>query len=108
LQHVQFSDRIRGGSFRLWTGDDGYEEAEFLFELNWKFRESDQYFSLPIFDLPLLCYLCYLLGVKMVRTFRIPAVSLDEYGFRKLWNLLKKLSAMEKLAKLCTDAVGEF
>jgi hypothetical protein len=81
LQHVHFSDRIRGGSFRLWTGDDGYEEAEFLFELNWKFRESDQYF---------------------------PAVSLDEYGFRKLWNLLKKLSAMEKLAKLCTDAVGEF
>ena len=27
LQHVHFSDRIRGGSFRLWTGDDGYEEA---------------------------------------------------------------------------------
>jgi hypothetical protein len=38
---LQFSAGFRVGSFHLWTGDAGYEEAEFIFELNWDFRESD-------------------------------------------------------------------
>ena len=98
--HVQFSGGITVGNFRLWTGDAGHEEAEFLFELSWEFRVR----KFPIFDLPSLCDL---LGVKRVRTFRIPVVSLGPNGFNQLWELLKRLSAVEEM-ELCADAVRGF
>ena len=88
LQHVQFSGGVWVGSFLLWTGDTGYEETEFLFEVSWELRDH----LFPIFDLP---------------SFRVPIVSLDRYKFRQLWNVLEKLYAVEEL-ELCEDAVREF
>ena len=100
LQHVQFSGGIQVGSFYLWIGDAGYEEAEFLFELSWEFKESGEDLSRPIFELPAMCER---LGVERIRTFRIPVVSLDQYGFKQLWKLLKMPSDVEEL-ELCADA----
>jgi hypothetical protein len=106
LQHIQFSSGIEEGSlsFRLWTGDTGYEEAEFSFEFSWEFYwESDRDFRVPIRDMVLLCDL---LGVEGVRTLRIPRVSLEWRWFKKLFDLLKKLHALEEL-ELCADAMRE-
>jgi hypothetical protein len=44
LQQVRFSGGRRVGSFLLWAGDAGYEEAEISFEFSWKLRESDRDF----------------------------------------------------------------
>jgi hypothetical protein len=103
LQHIQFSGGIREGSFRLWTGDADYEEAEFSFEYSWKFRESDQDFRVPIRD---MAPLCELLGVEGVRTLSIPRVSLECLWFENLFDLLKKLRALEEM-ELCADAMRE-
>jgi hypothetical protein len=103
LQHVQFSGGTREGSFRLWTGDMDYEEAEFSFEFSWEFGESDQGFRVPIRH---MVPLCDLLGVEGVRTLRIPRVSLACSWFENLFDLLKKLHALEEL-ELCADAMRE-
>ena len=103
LQHVQFSGGIWEGSFRLWTGDRDYEEAEFSFEFSWEFGESDQDFRVPIRD---MVPLCDLLGVEGVRTLRIPRVSLECRWFENLFDLLKKLHGLEEL-ELCADAMRE-
>jgi hypothetical protein len=103
LRHIQFSGGIWEGSFRLWTGDTDYEEAEFSFEFSWEFGESDQDFRVPIRD---MVPLCDLLGVEGVRTLRIPRVSLECRWFENLFDLLKKLHALEEL-ELCADAMRE-
>jgi hypothetical protein len=103
LQHIQFSGGIWEGSFRLWTGDTDYEKAEFSFEFSWEFGESDQDFRVPIRD---MVPLCDLLGVEGVRTLRIPRVSLECRWFENLFDLLKKLHALEQL-ELCADAMRE-
>ncbi len=92
-------------SLRLWTGDACYEEAEFSFEFSWEFRESVHGISPgpPVYNLPLLCNL---LGVGRVRTFGVLIFSLDRFGIGHLWDLLKKLSAVEEL-DLCPGAVRE-
>ena len=100
LQHIQFSGGVWEGSFRLWTGDTDYEEAEFSFEFSWDFGEFDQDFRAPIRD---MVPLCDMLGVEGVRTLRIPRVSLEYCWFENLIDLLKKLHALEKL-ELCADA----
>ena len=50
-------------SFLLWTGDAGYEEADFSFEFNWRLREYDRDFLIVSFD---LLPLFNLLGVERV------------------------------------------
>ena len=103
LRHIQFSGGIWEGSFRLWTGDTDYEEAEFSFEFSWAFGESDRDFRAPIRD---MVPLCDLLGVEGVRTLKIPRVSLECLWFENLFDLLKKLHALEEL-ELCADAMRE-
>jgi hypothetical protein len=103
LQHIQISGGIWEESFRLWTGDTDYEEAEFSFELSWEFAKSDQGFCVPLCD---MVPLCDLLGVEGVRTLRIRRVSPECRWFENLFDLLKKLHALEEL-ELCADAMRE-
>ena len=42
LQQVRFTCENSVGSFLLWIGEASYEEAEFVFEFSWRFRESDR------------------------------------------------------------------
>ena len=80
-----------------------HEEAEFSFEYSWKFWESDEDFRVPICDLGPLCDL---LGVEGVCTLRIPRVTLECCWFKTLFDLLRKLPALEEL-ELCADAKRE-
>ena len=79
------------------------KEAEFSFEFSWEFGKSDRDFRVPIRD---MVPLCDLLGVEGVRTLRIPRVSLECRWFENLFDLLKKLHALEEL-ELCADAMRE-
>lgn len=90
LRHVQLSGGSTRGSFRLWTGDLGYEEAEFSFEFSWAAQGSGNGPLYPVID---LAALCDLLGVERVCTLTLCTNSLDCIGsgepFRGI--LLRKL-----------------
>ncbi|KAH9987784.1 hypothetical protein BJV77DRAFT_1024174 [Russula vinacea] len=90
FQQVRLSGGLRMGGFRLWTGDGGYDEAEFSFEFSWKFEESDR--KVPTFVLNLVP-LCDKLGVERVRMLTIVIKRHDRLwsGGSFLWrNLLRK------------------
>ena len=104
FQQVRLSGGLRMGGFRLWTGDGGYDEAEFSFEFSWKFEESDR--KVPTFVLNLVP-LCDKLGVERVRMLTIVIKRHDRLwsGGSFLWrNLLRKFPAVEEL-ELCVNAV---
>ena len=89
LQHVQFSGGYWEGGCYLWSGDTGYEEAEFFFEFSWKIREEiDENFVSPIFD---LATVRYLLGVKRAPKLGVPMVVPDYHNLRYLKDMLKEL-----------------
>jgi hypothetical protein len=104
LQQVRLSGGLRMGSFRLWTGDAGHDEAEFSFEFSWKFEESDR--EVPTFILD-LGPLCDQLGVERVRMLTLVTKRHDPLWVGRSyrwWNLLKKLPAVEEL-ELCVNSV---
>jgi hypothetical protein len=94
LRHVQLSGGSLKGSFRLWTGDLGYGEAEFSFEIRWRARGTGNGPLCPVID---LAALCDLLGVERVRTLALHTNSQDRIGsgkpFRQI--LLRKLPGVE-------------
>ena len=94
LRHVQLSGGSQKGSFRLWTGDLGYEEAEFSFEFSWGAQGNGNGPLYPVID---LAALCDLLGVERVRTLTLRTNSQDCLGsgesFRRI--LLRKLPDAE-------------
>ncbi|KAI0272843.1 hypothetical protein BGY98DRAFT_152540 [Russula aff. rugulosa BPL654] len=94
LRHVQLSGGSQKGSFRLWTGDLGYEEAEFSFEFSWGAQGTGNGPLYPVID---LAALCDLLGVERVRTLTLRTNSQDCLGsgesFRRI--LLRKLPDAE-------------
>lgn len=94
LRHVQLSGGHLNGSFRLWTGDLGYEEAEFSFEFSWGALETGNGPLYPVID---LAALCDVLGVERVRTLTLRTNSQDHVGsgesFRRI--LLRKLPGAE-------------
>jgi len=94
LRHVQLSGGVLEGSFRLWTGDLGYEEAEFSFEISWRAQGSGNGPLCPVID---LAALCDLLGVERVRTLTLHTNSQgrirSETSFRQI--LLRKLRGVE-------------
>ena len=105
LQNVQLSGGPLVGSFRLWTGDVGYEEAEFSLGFSWKFILTDR--GKPTaFDLATLCGLLCVERVRML-TLLINSETLEGLGpsGRSFWwTLLGRLSTVEEL-ELCPDAV---
>jgi F-box-like len=94
LRHAQLSGGSLEGSFRLWTGDLGYEEAEFSFEISWRAQGTGNGPLHPVID---LAALCDLLGVERVRTLTLHTSSQDCIGpgnpFRQV--LLRKLPGAE-------------
>jgi len=95
LRHVQLSGGSLKGSFRLWTGDLGYEEAEFSFEISWGAQGTGNGPLCPVID---LAALCDLLGVERVRTLTLRTNSHDRIlgsgeSFQKI--LLRKLPGAE-------------
>ena len=94
LRHVQLSGGDLEGSFRLWTGDLGYEEAEFSFEIRWKARGTGNGPLCPVID---LAALCDLLGVERVRILTFHTDSQDRTGSGKSFRqiLLRKLPGVE-------------
>lgn len=96
LRHVQLSGESTKGSFRLWTGDLGYEEAEFSFEISWS-PEGEGAGNGPLCPVIDLAALCDLLGVERVRTLTFRTNSQDRKGlgesFRQI--LLRKLPGVE-------------
>ena len=104
LQRIQFSGGSRVGSFRLWTGDMGYEEAKLSLEFSWDFSNSKRKAS-PVSD---LAALCGLLRVERARILTLLMNSEDPIGLGKSfwWTLLRKLPSVEVL-ELCPDAVRE-
>jgi hypothetical protein len=95
LRHVQLSGGSLKGSFRLWTGDLDYEEAEFSFEISWGTQGTGDGPLCPVID---LAALCDLLGVERVRTLTLHTNSQDHIlgsgeSFRKI--LLRKLPDAE-------------
>lgn len=105
LQHVQLSGGFSEGSFRLWTGDSGYEDAEFSFEISWKAEKPGADYLSPVVNLEPLCDI---LGVERVRMLTLLLNPQDPIGLESSfwWTLLKKLPAVEEL-ELCVDAVRE-
>jgi hypothetical protein len=98
-RQVRFSGGNRVGSFLLWTGDAGYEEAEFSFEFSWRLREYDRDFLIVSFDLlPLL----NLLGAERVHMLTLLMNSQDpiQPGMLFWRKLLMSMSAVEEL-ELC-------
>jgi hypothetical protein len=96
LRHVQLSGGSLKGSFRLWTGDLGYGEAEFSFEISWRARGTGNGPLCPVID---LAALCDLLGVERVRTLTLRTDSQDRIGSEKSFRqiLLRKLPGVEVL-----------
>jgi hypothetical protein len=94
LRHVRLSGGSLKGSFRLWTGDLGYGEAEFSFEISWRTRGTGNGPLCPVID---LVALCDLLGVGRVRTLTLPTNSQDRIGSGKSFRqiLLRKLPGVE-------------
>lgn len=94
LRHAQLSGGSLEGSFRLWTGDLGYEEAEFSYEQSWKAEGTGSGPLYPVID---LAALCDVLGVEKVRTLTLRTNTQDRRGsgesFRQ--TLLRKLSGAE-------------
>jgi hypothetical protein len=104
LRHIRLSGGIREGSFCLWTGDSGVEEAEFSFEVTWWFRSLGSVPS-PIFDLAPLCDLLH------ARTARKLALLINPLGCIELgrlywWTLLESMTAVEEL-EVRVEAVRE-
>jgi hypothetical protein len=94
LRHVQLSGGSLKGSFRLWTGDLGYGEAEFSFEISWSAWGTGNGPLCPVID---LAALCDLLGVERVRTLTLRTNSQDRIGSGKSFRqiLLRKLPGAE-------------
>lgn len=104
LQHVQLSGGFSEGSFRLWTGDSGYEDAELSFEISWKAEKAGADYLSPVVNLESLCDI---LGVERVRILTLLLNARDPIGLETFWwTLPKKLPAVEEL-ELCVDAVRE-
>ena len=95
LRHAQLSGGSLKGSFRLWTGDSGYEEAEFSFEISWGTQGTGNGPLCPVID---LAALCDLLGVERVHTLTLRENSHDRIlGSGELFRniLLRKLPGAE-------------
>ena len=82
LRHVQLFGGSLKGSFRLWTGDLGYGEAEFSFEISWRAQGTGNA-SGPLCPVIDLAALCDLLGVERVRTLTLRTDSPDRTGSGK-------------------------
>jgi hypothetical protein len=110
----KYSPRIRpefvvtgslNGSFRPWTGDLGYEEAEFSFEFSWGAQGTGNGSLYPGID---LAALCDMLGVEGVSTLTLRTDS--EYcigsgeSFQRV--LLRKLPGA-KVVEWCVYVVQE-
>ena len=95
LRHIRLSGGIREGSFCLWTGDSGLEEAEFSFEVSWWFRGFKSGPS-PIFE---LAPLCDLLDAGRARKLAllINPLGCIELGRSYWWTLLGSMVAVEVL-----------
>lgn len=94
LRHVQLSGGSLNGNFRLWTGDLGYEEAEFSFEFSWGTLETGEGPLYPVID---LAALCDVLGVERVRTLTLRTNSQDFVDSGKSFRqvLLRKMPGAE-------------
>lgn len=96
LRHAQLSGGSLIGSFRLWTGDLGYGEAEFSFKISWRAQGPGNASSplCPVID---LAALCDLLGVERVRTLTLRTDSRDRTGSGKSFQqiLRRKLPGAE-------------
>jgi hypothetical protein len=51
LIHAQLSGGFLEGSFRLWTSESGYEDAEFSFEISWKAEKTGSGYLSPVVNL---------------------------------------------------------
>ena len=104
LQHIRLSGGIREGSFCLWTGDSGIDEAEFSLEVSWWFRAFGSVPS-PIFD---LAPLCDLLDARRARklVLLINPLGCIELGRLYWWTLLGSMTAVEVL-EVRVEAVRE-
>jgi hypothetical protein len=102
LRHIRLRGGVKEGSFCVWTGDSGMEEAEFSLEVNWVFRSA---FASPIFA---LASLCDLLDAETVRKFAllINPLGCMELGRLYWWTLLKSMTGVEVL-EVRVDAVRE-
>lgn len=95
LRHIRLSGGIREGSFCLWTGDSGLEEAEFSFEVSWWFRGFGSVPS-PIFDLAPLCDLLDARRARKLALLINPLGCID-LGRLYWWTLLGSMAAVEVL-----------
>lgn len=104
LRHIRLSGGIREGSFCLWTGDLGIEEAEFSFEVSWWFQGFGSVPS-PIFDLATLCHILDA-GSARKLALLINPLGCIELGRLYWWTLLESMTGVEEL-EVRPDALRE-
>jgi len=104
LRHIRLSGGTREGSFCLWTGDLGIEEAEFSFEVAWWFQGFKRVPS-PIFDLATLCHILDA-GSARKLSLLINPLGCIELGRLYWWTLLESMAGVEEL-EVRLDALRE-